>query len=100
MSDDFYVYILECSDRSYYTGHTDDLNKRLQEHQAGIHNGYTQLRRPAKLVFQQRFSNRDDAFAAERKIKGWSRKKKEAMMRDDWKEVSRLAHYHPSTSSG
>jgi predicted GIY-YIG superfamily endonuclease len=87
----YWVYILKCSDGSYYTGHTDDLEKRYHEHQSGAIEGYTHNRRPVKLVYQQMFSTRDEAFFAERKIKGWSRKKKEAMMRGDWEEVSRLA---------
>ncbi len=100
MSSSFWVYILECSDGSYYSGHTDDLAKRVDQHQSGSLGGFTHNRRPVKLVYQQEFSTRDDAFAAECKIKGWSRKKKEAMMRGDWKEVSRLSHAHPSTGSG
>ncbi|GAB4346333.1 MAG: GIY-YIG nuclease family protein [Desulfobulbaceae bacterium] len=87
----FYVYILRCSDGSYYTGHTDDVEKRLAEHNAGTTGGYTVSRRPVQLIFCQEFPTRDEAFAAERKIKGWSRKKKEAMIRGDWDEVSRLA---------
>jgi predicted GIY-YIG superfamily endonuclease len=94
------VYILQCSDGSYYTGHTDDLELRFHQHQSGILEGYTHSRRPVTLIYQQRFSTREDAFAAERKIKGWSRKKKEAMMRSDWKEVSRLSRVHPSAGSG
>jgi putative endonuclease len=96
----FWVYILKCADGSYYTGHTDNLEKRINEHQAGIFESYTQFRRPVELVYQQQFSSREDAFAAERKVKGWSRKKKEAMMAGDWKKVSRLSRGHPSTSSG
>jgi putative endonuclease len=87
----YWVYILRCSDGSYYTGHTDNLEKRINEHQAGTMDCYTTTRRPVQLIYQQMFSSRDDAFAAERKIKGWSRKKKEAMIRGDWAEVSRLA---------
>lgn len=88
----FWVYILKCADNSYYTGHTDDLDKRFAQHQTGlIHSCYTFKRRPVTLVFSQTFSSRDEALAAERQIKGWSRKKKEAMMRGDWIEVSRLA---------
>jgi putative endonuclease len=96
----FWVYILRCSDGSYYTGHTDNIKKRLAEHRTGSIMCYTSLRRPVELVFQQEFSSRENAFAAEIKIKGWSRKKKEAMMRGDWSEVSRLARAHPSTGSG
>ena len=88
----FYVYILKCSDKSYYTGHTDNLEKRLSEHSKGeITSCYTFKRRPVQLVFSETFATRDEALAAEQQIKGWSRAKKEAMMRRDWSEVSRLA---------
>jgi predicted GIY-YIG superfamily endonuclease len=87
----FWVYILRCSDGSYYTGHTDNLEKRINEHQTGERETYTRFRRPVELVFQQPFATREDAFYAERKIKRWSRKKKEAMMLGDWEEVSRLS---------
>ena len=87
----FWVYILRCSDDSYYTGHTDDLGKRIGEHQAGLCGGYTASRLPVELAFSQDFQTREEALYAEQQIKGWSRKKKEAMMRGDWAEVSRLA---------
>jgi len=87
----FWVYILRCADNSYYTGHTDNLEKRIGEHQAGICGGYTSTRLPIGLAFTQEFPSRVEALAAEQQIKGWSRKKKEAMMRGDWSEVSRLA---------
>ncbi|MGH7164184.1 MAG: GIY-YIG nuclease family protein [Nitrospiraceae bacterium] len=95
----FWVYILRCADGSYYTGHTDDLEKRLAEHHTGQVAGYTAARRPVTLVFSEVFSTREEALACERRIKGWSRRKKEAMMRGDWAEVSRLARgERPSTS--
>ena len=87
----FWVYILRCADGSYYTGHTDDLAKRLAEHQVGHVAGYTATRLPVTLLFSEEFPSREEALASERRIKGWSRKKKEAMMRGDWVEVSRLA---------
>jgi putative endonuclease len=87
----FWVYILKCADGSYYTGHTDNLEKRIGEHRSGAFGGYTSTRLPAELVFSQDFSSREEALTSERQIKGWSRKKKEAMMRGDWNEVSRLA---------
>ncbi len=88
----FLVYILKCADGSYYTGHTDDLEKRLAEHQsASIPGCYTTRRLPVQLVFLETFATRYEALSAERQIKGWSRAKKEAMMRGDWVEVSRLA---------
>src|SRR5713226_8440938 len=96
----FWVYILKCADGSYYTGHTDDLNKRVGEHQSGELHGYTWDKRPVTLAFAQEFLTREEALASERQVKGWSRKKKEAMIRGDWNEVSRLARsVHGSTSS-
>jgi len=88
----FWVYIVRCSDDSYYTGHTDDLDRRMGQHTSGaIPSCYTFKRRPVVLAFSQIFATREEALAAEQQIKGWSRKKKEAMMRGDWIEVSRLA---------
>jgi len=104
----FWIYILRCADSSYYTGHTDNLEQRIGEHQNGLCDGYTASRLPVELVFSQECTTREEALTAERQIKGWSRKKKEAMVCGDWVEVSRLAKcsdsdgalVHPSTSSG
>ena len=108
----FYAYILRCSDGSYYVGHTDDIDVRLAQHQQGSLGGYTARRRPVTLLWTDVFPSRDDAFAAERKLKGWSRAKKEALMAGDWELVSQLARgrsrdrndadgsARPSTSSG
>jgi len=85
------VYILRCADRSYYTGHTDNLEERIAKHQMGEIEGYTSTRRPVKLLFSEEFSTRAEALAVERQIKGWTRRKKEALIRGDWSEVSRLA---------
>lgn len=87
----FWVYILRCADGSYYTGHTDSLEARISLHQSGDCEGYTASRLPVELVWSQECTTREEALAAERQIKGWSRKKKEALMRGDWEEVSRLA---------
>jgi putative endonuclease len=76
-----YLYILRCADGSYYVGTTiGTLEQRVAEHQAGTYDGYTALRRPVTLVFQQHFSRLDDAAAAERQVKGWRREKKEALI--------------------
>ena len=88
----FWVYILQCSDGSYYTGHTDNLQQRVAQHQSGCCGGYTAQRLPVTLAFSQECITHEEALTAEQQIKGWSRAKKEAMMRGDWKEVSRLAH--------
>jgi predicted GIY-YIG superfamily endonuclease len=87
----FWVYILGCSDGSYYTGHTDNLEKRIGEHSQGAYDSYTLTRRPVKLLWSQEFISRAEALTAEMQIKGWSRKKKEAMMRGDWQAVARAA---------
>ena len=97
-------YILRCSDGSYYTGHTVNLENRIGQHEAGEYEGYTVTRRPVSLVWSQEFSTREEALSAERQIKGWGRKKKEAMMCGDWLEVARLWRRNkkgdPSTGSG
>ncbi len=86
----FFVYILKCSGGLYYTGHTDNLEKRLSEHRQGLCKGFTSKRLPVKLVFAQMFNTRDAAFRAERKIKKWSKMKKEALIGGDWGAVSIL----------
>ena len=87
----FWIYILQCSDGSYYTGHTENLETRLASHQSGDVIGYTSTRLPVKLMFSQALTTREEAICAERQIKGWSRAKKEAMMRGGWQRVSELA---------
>ena len=69
----FYVYILRCSDDSYYTGHTDDLEARIAEHQTEAFPDYTKKRLPVELVFSDDLPTREDALDREKQIKGWSR---------------------------
>ena len=87
----FWVYMLRCADDSYCVGHTNNLEVRLAQHEAGEFAGYTKTRRPVRLVYSDSFGSRDEAFAAERQLKGWSRKKKEALILGDWDHVRRLA---------
>jgi len=101
----FYAYILRCADGSYYTGHTDNLEARIGGHQSGQIEGYTRTRRPVELVWSQDFPTRIEALETERRIKGWSRAKKEALIAGDWELLSQLARNRqderrPSTSSG
>jgi tRNA/rRNA methyltransferase len=91
----FWAYMLRCADGSYYVGHTDDLEARIGAHQSGLLKGYTQKRRPVRLVWSQEFAERDEAFRAERQIKGWSRAKKEALIRGDWDGLHLLAMRTP-----
>ena len=83
--------MLHCSDRSFYVGHTDDLEYRLAQHEQGALGGHTATRRPVKLVWCSDFPTRYEALAAERQIKGWSRAKKLALIREDWDRISALA---------
>jgi tRNA/rRNA methyltransferase len=87
----FYAYMLRCSDSSYYIGHTDALEQRIGQHQSGEIEGYTQGRRPVELVWSQDFTSRIEALEAERQIKGWTRAKKEALIRGDWEAIQLLA---------
>ena len=96
----FHVYILHCSDGSYYTGHTDNLERRLSAHRSGAIPCYTYNRRPVVLVYSEEFSSRQDAFERERQVKGWSRAKKAALIEQDWERLKGVARSDPSTSSG
>ncbi len=87
----FWVYMLRCSDGSYYTGHTDNLEKRIAEHQVSEIPCYTSTRLPIELVFSQEFQSRVEALERERQVKGWSRAKKEALMRGDWEKLPWLS---------
>ncbi len=87
----FYTYLLCCADGKYYAGHTDNLEHRIAQHQSGMIGGYTQHRRPVELVWSAYFQTRYEALSAERQIKGWSRAKKEALIKGDWHKISQLA---------
>ena len=80
----YYVYILRCSDGSYYTGFTNNPDRRLEEHNSGRNPGaYTYRRRPVKLVYVVAFSDPMEGIAFEKQLKGWSKKKKEALINGD-----------------
>lgn len=87
----FHTYILECADGSFYVGHTDDLDARLGQHQAGSLGGYTATRRPVVLRWSAQFPDRDDAFRLERQLKGWSRIKKLALIAGEFDRLPALA---------
>ena len=74
------MYILECSDGSYYTGSTKDIEKRLQEHQDGVGANHTKKRLPVTLVYYEKYDRIDTAFYREKQVQGWSRVKKEALI--------------------
>ena len=87
----FHVYLLRCSDGSYYIGHTDNLEQRLAQHQSGGLPGYTSTRLPVSLMKTESFATREEALAAEMQLKGWGRAKKEAWIRNDFVLLKRLA---------
>ena len=88
----YYVYIVQCSDGLYYTGVTNDLERRLWEHNTGfVERCFTIKRRPVTLKYYQHFYDINNAIAWEKQIKGWSRKKKEALFKNDWEEIKKLA---------
>ena len=88
----YFVYILRCADNSYYTGVTNDLDRRLFEHKEGLDKkAYTYKRRPVHLVFTIDFKSIDQAIAFEKQIKGWNREKKEALINDEWEKLPELA---------
>ena len=88
----YYVYIVHCNDGSYYTGVTNDLERRLWEHETGYNEKcYTFTRRPVELKYSEHFHDINNAIAWEKQLKGWSRKKKEALFKRDWEEIKKLA---------
>jgi len=84
----YYVYLIECSDKSYYTGHTSNLNQRVYDHNAGKHaSAYTYKRRPVTLKWFEAFTDPSQAIKVERQLKGWSRRKKLALIEENWEKL-------------
>jgi putative endonuclease len=100
-----YMYILECADQSYYTGSTKYLELRLLQHQAGEGANHTKNRLPVKLVYFEEFNRIDEAFYREKQVQGWSRKKKEALIKGQYEKLPQLSRNYtqfpplPSTGS-
>ena len=87
------VYIVNCKDDSYYTGVTNNVERRIVEHNSGLDKkSYTYSRRPVKLVYSQEFSDPNEAIRFEKQVKGWSRAKKEALIEDDFEELVKLSN--------
>jgi predicted GIY-YIG superfamily endonuclease len=91
MARPFFTYILRCSDKSYYVGHTDELDQRIAQHGSGLGSGYTATRLPITLVWFEEFLTREEAKAAEVQLKKWSRRKKEALIGGNIQELKRAA---------
>ena len=95
-----YTYILECSNGAYYVGSTTDMERRLEEHQAGLGGKYTSSHLPVKLVYWEEYQTIEEAFERERQIHGWTRAKKQALINGDAESLIRLCKWNgPSTGS-
>jgi putative endonuclease len=86
-----YMYILECSDGTYYTGSTKYLDLRIEQHQSGEGAKYTAKRLPIKLIYYEEYDRIDDAFYREKQVQGWSRKKKDALIKGQLNLLHKLA---------
>jgi len=94
MSQTYYFYILKCSDGSYYSGSTTNLENRIKAHNQGRGASYTAKRRPVQLVYHEKFGNLDVAVKRERQIKRWSRAKKVALISGEKKKLKKLSKSH------
>lgn len=96
---DYFVYIILCRDKTYYTGITNNLQRRFMEHSSGYNEGsYTYGRRPLKLVYYQVFHDVKAAIRFEKRIKKWSQKKKEAVINDEWGKLPLLSKCNNASS--
>ncbi len=94
----YYVYILRCSDSSLYVGITNDVDRRLDEHNDGkLPSAYTFKRRPVFVEYIQDFTEPTQAIAFEKKLKGWSKAKKEALIKGDFDMIETLAECRNAT---
>ena len=95
----YYIYIVKCSDGSYYTGVTNNVQRRIGEHEAGIDSKcYTYKRRPIELVYTEYFFDVRYAIDREKQIKRWSRKKKEALIAGNMIQLHEAAACKNQTS--
>jgi len=86
-----WLYILKCADGSYYTGSTENLQGRFLEHENGLGANHTRKRLPVKLVYTEAYPLQQQAFWREKQIQGWSRKKKEALIKGRFEDLPELA---------
>ncbi len=97
----YWAYMLRCRDGSYYVGVTSELEIRLAKHALGVDpDAYTFRRRPVTLVYSEVFYTPDEAIHAEKRIKGWSRAKKDALVRGDWAAIRRLSRSRTRRANG
>ena len=96
----YFVYILKCSDNSYYTGFTNNLERRIKEHASGKNKDcYTYDKRPLELVWFETFNDVLNAIAMEKQIKGWTRRKKEGLIKEAWDKLVLFSKNHTQFGS-
>ena len=88
----YHVYIVRCSDGTFYVGHTNDLEDRTKRHNDGTAAAYTRVRRPVVLVYNEPHTDETSAVRRELQIKNWSHAKKDALVQGDKDELRRLSH--------
>ena len=95
-----FVYMVRCRDDRIYVGSTrGSMERRIAEHNAGSFGGFTKSRRPVELVFSQQFDRIMDAIAAERRLKGWTRAKKEALIAGEFDRLVQLSRNRQSKNT-
>ena len=95
-----YMYILKCADNSYYTGSTRNIESRLYQHENGKGSKYTSTRLPIKLVCLEEYERIDEAFAREKQVQGWNRKKKEALIDNEYEKLPELSKSYTGKNNG
>ncbi len=93
-----YVYIVLCRDESYYVGVTNDIQHRIEQHNQGLVEGYTSTRLPVVLLYHESYQSPEQAIAREKQLKGWSRKKKEALITGELDVLRELSNCHDGRS--
>ncbi|WP_299556803.1 GIY-YIG nuclease family protein [Seonamhaeicola sp.] len=91
----YYLYILQCSDGTYYTGSTRNLEFRINQHNTGLGANYTRKRLPLKLVYYEEFMRIDEAFYREKQIQGWSHRKKKALIERNFHKLKEYSKNTP-----
>ena len=94
-----YMYILQCADGFYYTGSTKNLDLRIQQHQNGEGANFTRKHLPVTLVYFEEFQRIDEAFYREKQVQGWSRKKKEALIKGEYNKLPELSKNYTQNGS-
>ena len=95
-----YAYILECSNGKYYTGSTTDLDKRIAQHQEGEGANFTRKNLPVKLVYCEAYDRVEDAFQREKQVQGWSRRKKQALIEENFENLIEFSKNHTEYGKG